>query len=76
MLEHYLRTQVPIETQPSFKIKAQEAGVDYERFIDLVGMNKSDVEIASELGISPQTVANLREHFLRYGLGPIIGQDF
>ncbi|MGQ9558694.1 MAG: helix-turn-helix domain-containing protein [Desulfurispora sp.] len=74
-MENYLRTRVPWSTQPSLKCKSAEAGVDFDRFIAALKEQRSDQEMAQEFAVSEKTIASLREHFERYGLGSIMGQD-
>lgn len=74
-MEEYLRSRVPWSTEPSLKQKTDEVGIDFDRFIYGLKYNKSDVEMAGELGVSEKTVSHLREHFMHRGLGSIMGQD-
>jgi DNA-binding CsgD family transcriptional regulator len=46
-----------------------------DRFVEAIGANKSDMEMASEFGVSEKTIESLREHFFRKGLGTTVGQD-
>jgi hypothetical protein len=74
-VEEYLRSRVPWSTEPSLKQKTEELGIDFDRFIYGLKYNRSDVEMAGELGVSEKTVRHLREHFMHKGLGSIMGQD-
>jgi hypothetical protein len=74
-MESFLRSRVPWEAGPNLKELAEEVGVNMDSFVDSIGANKSDVEMAEEFDISEKTVAHLKEHFFRKGLGTTIGQD-
>jgi DNA-directed RNA polymerase specialized sigma subunit len=74
-VEEYLRSRVPWSTEPSLKQKTDELGVDFDRFIEGLKFNRSDMEMASEFGVSEKAVKHLREHFMTRGLGSIMGQD-
>ena len=74
-METFLRSRVPWEAGPNLKQMTDEVGIDMDRFIDAIGANRSDMEIASEFGVSEKTITGLKEHFYSKGLGSIIGQD-
>jgi len=69
------RSRAPWGTEPGLKQKAEEVGVDFDRFIDHLAANRSDTEIAREFGVSEKTISHLREHFERLGIHSIMGQD-
>ncbi len=71
--EHVSRA--PWSLQPSLKEKADEAGVNFDKFIEGLKYNKSDNEMAEELGTSSKVIKNLRHHFEKYGVQSIVGQD-
>ncbi|MBC7347477.1 MAG: helix-turn-helix domain-containing protein [Clostridia bacterium] len=73
-MEDY-RSRVPWAREPSLKEKAREVGVDFDRLIRLLGEGRSDAEMAADFGVPPPVVAHLRQHFERYGLASIVGQD-
>ncbi len=74
-VEEYLRSRVPWGTEPSLKQKTDELGVNFDRFIDGLKHNRTDMEMAMEFGVSEKAIKHLREHFLRRGLGSVLGQD-
>ncbi|MFZ5644277.1 MAG: helix-turn-helix domain-containing protein [Bacillota bacterium] len=74
-MEEYLRSRVPWTTEPSLKQKTEELGIDFDRFIYGMKYDKSDIELAGELGVSEKTIGHLRDHFIRKGLGSTMGQD-
>ncbi|WP_258360482.1 helix-turn-helix domain-containing protein [Moorella sulfitireducens (nom. illeg.)] len=67
--------RVPWSTRPGLKEMAAEAGVDYDRFLAGLAANRSDTELAAELGVDSQVIFHLRDHFERYGIHSITGQD-
>lgn len=75
VMETFLRSRVPWEAGPNLKEMTDEIGIDFDRFIEDIGANKTDMEMASEFGVTEKAVANLREHFYRKGLGSVMGQD-
>ena len=68
-------SKVPWGLQPSLKDKTNELGIDFDKFIESIKLNRSDSEMAEEFGVSKETIAHLREHFERYGLQSIVGRD-
>lgn len=74
-MEMFLRTRVPWEAGPNLKEMTDEVGIDMDRFVEAIGANKTDVEMAAEFGVSEKTVAALKDHFYRKGLGTTVGQD-
>ena len=69
------RSRAPWSTEPSLKAKAEEVGVDFDRFIEGLAKNRSDQEIAREFGVTEKTVWHLRNHFEKLGVHSIMGQD-
>lgn len=69
------RSRAPWSSQPSLKEMTLDVGVDFDRFIEGLKNNRSDMEMAGELGVSPKTITHLRSHFERYGIQSIEGQD-
>lgn len=59
----------------SLKEKAEEVGINFDAFIEQLALNRTDMEIASELAVSEKVVEHLRQHFDRYGIHSIVGQD-
>jgi len=74
-MEEYIRSRVPWSTEPSLKFKTDELGIDFDKLIEGIRVDKSDMEMAEELGTSEKIVTHLREHFMSKGLGSIMGQD-
>lgn len=71
--EHWAR--VPWSTQPSLKLKTDEVGVDFDRFIEGIRDDRSDAEMAQDFSVPVGVISNLREHFFRFGLDSVMGQD-
>jgi len=69
------RSRVPWSSEPSLKEKAREVGVDFDRLVQLLAAQRSDEEMAAELGVPAALVTHLRRHFERYGVHSIVGQD-
>lgn len=74
-MEGYIRSRVPWSTEPSLKFKANEVGVDFDDLIEGFKDGKSDHEMAEEFDVTEKLIYHLRDHFLRRGLGSIVGQD-
>lgn len=74
-MEEFIRSRVPWSTEPSLKTKTEEVGIDFDAFIEGLKNNKSDAEMAREFGVSSKVIMHLRDHFMRRGLGSIMGQD-
>ncbi|AGL01348.1 helix-turn-helix domain-containing protein [Desulfoscipio gibsoniae] len=74
-MEEYIRSRVPWSTEPSLKFKAEEVGINFDDFIADLKEGKSDMEIAKEFDVTEKLIYHLRDHFMRYGLGHIMGQD-
>ena len=69
------RSRVPWSMDASLKEKAREVGVDFDRFLQLLAERRSEGEIAAELGVPEALIGHLRDHFDRYGVHSVIGQD-
>jgi len=65
----------PWSREPSLKFLCDEVGVDMDSLISGIEQNKSDAEMAKELGVSQKTVKALRERFMTHGIQSIEGQD-
>jgi hypothetical protein len=61
--------------QPSLGHMAREAGVDLNRFLELVKDQATDDQMSAILEVSPQTVRILKEHFMAFGIDSVHGQD-
>jgi len=68
-------SRAPWSLQPSLKGMTEEVGIDFDTFIKFLKDNKQDAEIAQEFGVSNKTIVGLREHFEKYGVHSIVGQD-
>ncbi|MGI6226136.1 MAG: hypothetical protein ACOYJ1_07790 [Peptococcales bacterium] len=65
----------PWSREPSLKFMCEEVGVNMDNLISGIEKDKSDTEMAKELGVSAKTVKHLKERFMTHGLGSIEGQD-
>ncbi|MHB9094969.1 MAG: helix-turn-helix domain-containing protein [Eubacteriales bacterium] len=74
-METFLRSRVPWEAGPNLKEMTDEVGIDMDRFVEAIGAGKGDMEMSQEFGVGEKTVACLKEHFFRKGLGTTVGQD-
>ncbi len=74
-MEEYIRSRVPWSTEPSLKFKASEVGVDFDELIEGIREDKSDEEMAGEFDCSEKLISHLRDHFMKFGVGSIMGQD-
>jgi hypothetical protein len=75
MPEAFIRSGVPTFDEPCLKTKSTEVGVNFDRLIAGIGTNRQDMEMAQEFGVTEKTIHHLRNHFERFGLGTLIGQD-
>lgn len=62
----------PWSVDDSMHAVCDEAGIDYNRFIAGLRDNKSDTEMAKELGVSDKVIRNLTERFYKMDV-PITG---
>ncbi|SFG47993.1 hypothetical protein SAMN05660649_01777 [Desulfotomaculum arcticum] len=74
-MEEYLRSRVPWSTETSLKFKTEEVGIDFDDFVEGVKEGKSDFEMAEEFDVTEKLIHHLRDHFMRHGLGSVMGQD-
>ncbi|MFZ5945326.1 MAG: hypothetical protein ACOYVD_14570 [Bacillota bacterium] len=65
----------PWSREPSLKFMCDEVGVNMDNLISGIEQNKSDTEMAKELGVSAKTVKALAEQFMTHGLQSVEGQD-
>lgn len=65
----------PWSWQPSLQKLTEEAGVNFDEFIEYLREGVTDEAMAQKFHVSVQTIADLREHFERYGIDSVIGQD-
>ncbi|MDK2820512.1 MAG: hypothetical protein PWP31_477 [Clostridia bacterium] len=74
-METKTQARVPWSTQPSLKEKTNEVGIDFDKFIAGLAANRSDTELAKEFGVNSEAIYHLRNHFERYGIQSVMGQD-
>jgi hypothetical protein len=53
----------------------EEAGVDFNNFIDDMKANVGIREMAAKHKVSLDTMSLLQEHFIKYGLSSVMGGD-
>jgi len=68
-------SRVPWSLQPSLRDKTNELEIDFDKFIENLKLNRSDSEMAKEFGVSKDVIAQLRQHFEKYGIQSIVGRD-
>lgn len=68
-------SRVPWSLGPSLRAKAEEVGVDFDRFMYMLSNECSDEELAAEFKVPEEVIQNLREQFERKGIHSIMGQD-
>lgn len=74
-MESFLRSRVPWQSGPTLKQVTDEVGIDMDRFVEMIGANRSDTEMAQEFQVSEKTISSLKDHFYTKGLGTTVGQD-
>lgn len=66
----------PWGAEQSMKSACEEAGVDYDNFIQQIQSGASDAEAASELGVQEATLSNLKDRFFKMdAVNGNVGQD-
>lgn len=65
----------PWSREDNLKFMCDEVGVNMDNLISGIEKDKSDMEMAQELGVSVKTVKALKERFFSHGLQSIEGQD-
>jgi hypothetical protein len=65
----------PWSVQPSLKAMVEDVGIDFDTFLDGLKDGKTDQEIAVQAGVSLKVISQFREHFEKYGIDSIMGQD-
>ncbi len=53
----------------------EEAGVDFDEFIESIKNQASISEMAEQFQVSEGTIEKLQDHFFRYGIGSVQGGD-
>ncbi len=74
-MDEYIPSRVPWSTEPSIKFMTEEVGIDFDGFIEGLRDGRSDVEMAEDYNVTEKLIYHLRDHFMRYGLGHVMGQD-
>lgn len=74
-MDNEARSRVPWSTQPSLKLKTDEVGIDFDNFIDALSREETDAEMAREFNVPLGVISHLREHFFRFGVDSVLGQD-
>lgn len=59
----------------SLKYMCSEVGIDFDEFINALGNGESDEEMSVEFDVSQNTIRQFREHFEKYGIDSVQGQD-
>lgn len=76
MTEEFHSTRgAPWDWQPSLQAMCSEVNVEFNKFIEGLANNKADVEMAQDFGVTEKTIMYLREHFEKYGIDSMMGQD-
>ncbi len=65
----------PWSREPSLKFMCNEVGVNEDQLIQGISQNKSDKEMAEEMGVPERTIQGLRKRFMTHGIASIEGQD-
>ena len=65
----------PWSLQPSLQLMLEEAGLEFDKFLEDIKNGKTNDEIAQQTGVSREVISNLREHFEKYGIDSVMGQD-
>lgn len=68
-------SRAPWSLQPSLKEMTEEVGINFDDFIECLKNNKSDMEMAKEFRVNNKVINHLKEHFDKYGVHSIVGQD-
>ncbi|MBO8128428.1 MAG: helix-turn-helix domain-containing protein [Peptococcaceae bacterium] len=68
-------SRVPWSTKPSLKLKTDEVGINFDAFIESLKNDLSDEEMARMFGVPSSVIGHLRDHFMRFGLDSVMGQD-
>lgn len=53
----------PWGKEPSMKIVCEEAGVNFNQFVNALKDEKSDMEVANEFGVDKETIKSLKKRF-------------
>ncbi|MDD2553104.1 MAG: helix-turn-helix domain containing protein [Desulfotomaculaceae bacterium] len=73
--DSFLQNRVPWSSEPSLKEMAGEVKVDVDSFIEGIKNDKTDEEIAADLGVSENLIYHLRDRFYSHGIDSVMGQD-
>jgi len=61
--------------QPSLQAMVEEMGIDFDGFIARLKDGATDKEMAEEFGVSTKAISHFRDHFERFGIDSVMGQD-
>ncbi len=61
--------------QPSLQAMVEEMGIDFDSFITRLRVGATDEEMAQEFGVSTKVISHFRDHFERFGIDSVMGQD-
>lgn len=73
--DEYSTKGAPWGYRESLKEMCNELGMDFDQYIDKLDREWSDEEIAAEFDIPVKSASYLREHFMKYGIDSVMGQD-
>lgn len=65
----------PWGLQPSLKALVEDAGIDFDSFIAALEEGVTDEEMAVQFNVSENAIKYFKEHFEKYGLDSVMGQD-
>jgi len=60
---------------PSLKEMTAEAGIDELEFLEYIENGYNSREIAECLQVQEETIESLYNHFMKYGVGSVMGGD-
>ena len=60
---------------PGLNEMCEEAGVDFDSFIEDLKIGASLDDMAIKYGVNIDTMSLLQEHFMKYGLSSVTGGD-
>ena len=65
----------PWSRMPGLNEMCEEAGVDFDSFIEDIKNGAGLEDMAVKYGVSTETISLLQEHFIKYGLSSVMGGD-
>lgn len=60
---------------PGFNEMCEEAGVDFDSFIEDLRISANLDDMVAKYGVSMETISLLQEHFIKYGISSVMGGD-